>query len=347
MKIISLTSFLPSPAQNALPRLPIFETVAVYHSTKGKGANKKYSFFHMYCVDVHSNLHHQINVVLVAIMRRRAASFVDRRSPQNVSKENSSPKNSPKSSTMQHHIEEKQEILDINEIQKKLKQLRKMNQKENGLDKSPSNKSHGCTFSSDSVQISETLIESNIRQDDHNFNSTTSVPSSVANSRSSSPVFNNRFSSLRGKKIHLYNLYDNDDDNSSSNNNEKDDDTSALQKILKSRRRTFEFQSLFSKNDKKRNQKDRHKKQQQLKGNGDNNKGKHPNGNESENENGNKQVSDDPAPIPPRISSLQSLNDQQVSSIRNQKIKLKNEKNNSPVSSSLQPPVLAFKLTRL
>ncbi|CAI2171161.1 11821_t:CDS:2 [Funneliformis geosporum] len=245
MKIISLTSFLPSPAQNALPRLPIFETVAVYHSTKGKGANKKYSFFHMYCVDVHSNLHHQINVVLVAIMRRRAASFgeslklitpliinvpskVDRRSPQNVSKENSSPKNSP-------------------------------NQKENGLDKSPSNKSHGCTFSSDSVQISETLIESNIRQDDHNFNT--------------------------------------------------------LQKILKSRRRTFEFQSLFSKNDKKRNQKDRHKKQQQLKGNGDNNKGKHPNGNESENENGNKQVSDDPAPIPPRISSLQSLNDQQVSSI--------------------------------
>ncbi|CAG8564200.1 16181_t:CDS:2 [Funneliformis mosseae] len=492
---ISLSSFLPPHAQQALPRLPIFETVAVLpqHQT-GKGANKSIHSFNnlyhdfknpnsfprfvprnssstnrhsMYCGDFPSHLQHQITRSNSSNkspkMRRRAASFGENsvvhnniinnsttkslnkksftpliinvpsktdiiRSPKSSPKENSSPKNSPKSSTMQQHIEVKQEILDINKIQK--------------IETIEKDESHGRTFSTDSIQNSENLIEnpqsnnssnlqnsqskpnnrgffrhtiilnnnasgsstelrksihkepsftkklrkvfslSNIRQDDHNSNSKTSVPSSTANSRPSSPVFNHRFSSLRGKKYHLCNL--NGDDNSSSNNNDKDDDTSESStssngNILattkdfnsnnKSRRRTFDFQSLFSKNENKRNKKDRQNNQQQrhkskleqsfsyhqiqVNERDDSLNEVQPIGNE--NGNGNKQVSDDSAPIPPRASSLQSLNDQQASSNKvhhqNSTSPLQNpfrvkksenhgeeQNNNSPVSSSLQPP---------
>ncbi|CAI2187421.1 6656_t:CDS:2, partial [Funneliformis geosporum] len=448
---ISLTSFLPSHAQQALPRLPIFETVAVIpQHQNGKGANKSVHSFNnlchdfkshdsfprfvprnssstnrhsMYCGDLPSNLHHQINRSNGSNkppkMRRRAASFGEssihgRTDSVQISEtliENNSIEN-PQSNNNSNLINSQSQpnnraffrhtIILNNNASGSSTDLRKSMYKEPSFTK----------------KLRKVFSLSNIRQDDHNSNSTTS---SAANSRSSSPVFNNRFSSLRGKKNHLYNLNDNDDGNSSSNNNEKDDDTSVsstssngdnilattkdLNNNNKSRRRTFDFQSLFSKNDKKRNQKDRHKKQQQrhrshleqsissssvqqnhdnddslneLKGNGDNNKGKQPNGNEIEN--GNKQASDDSgkregfyinllidlrykilliqnngnnykAPIPPRISSLQSLNDQQVSSNKvhqNSTSPLQNpfrvkksenqgeEKNNSPVSSSLQ-----------
>ncbi|CAB4390649.1 unnamed protein product [Rhizophagus irregularis] len=168
----------------------------------------------------------------------------------------------------------------------------------------------------------------NIRQDDNNSSKTNSTPSSASS---------HKFSSLRGEK---YNFAVDNDDNSS--NNDKDDDMSvssvssnndnvpAITQENKSGSRRRSFIGLFSsKNEKKRNKQDRLQKQQQryleqqqldqqnkqLDDNkrsnsidemreNDNNEEK------QQNDNGNERVDDDPdekSSIPPRLSSLQSL----------------------------------------
>ncbi|CAG8479076.1 4119_t:CDS:2 [Rhizophagus irregularis] len=168
----------------------------------------------------------------------------------------------------------------------------------------------------------------NIRQDNNNSSKTNSTPSSASS---------HKFSSLRGEK---YNFAVDNDDNSS--NNDKDDDMSvssvssnndnvpAITQENKSGSRRRSFIGLFSsKNEKKRNKQDRLQKQQQryleqqqldqqnkqLDDNkrsnsidemreNDNNEEK------QQNDNGNERVDDDPdekSSIPPRLSSLQSL----------------------------------------
>ncbi|RGB34749.1 hypothetical protein C1646_139421 [Rhizophagus diaphanus] len=178
----------------------------------------------------------------------------------------------------------------------------------------------------------------NIRQDNNNSSKTNSTPSSASS---------HKFSSLRGEK---YNFAVDNDDNSS--NNDKDDDMSvssvssnndnvpAITQENKSGSRRRSFIGLFSsKNEKKRNKQDRHQKQQQryleqqqldqqnkqLDDNkrsnsidemreNDNNEEK------QQNDNGNERV-DDPnekSSIPPRLSSLQSLDNDSPNHIKQQ-----------------------------